>query len=79
MKNLVYILVACILAACGKDYRTKAWFIEHDAERTARFKECENDPAQYLRQGSDCLNAKDASAMVAFSGKDAALKAAHQQ
>ncbi|KVT64560.1 hypothetical protein WK94_04850 [Burkholderia ubonensis] len=79
MKKCLYVLVACVLAACGQEYHTKAWYIEHDAERASRFKVCENDPAQYLRQGSDCLNAKEANAMVAFYGKEAALKAAHEQ
>lgn len=79
MKNCLCVLVACILAACGKEYHTKAWYIEHDTERTTKFKECENDPAQYLRQGSDCLNAKDANAMVTFYGKEAALKATREQ
>lgn len=79
MKMCVYILAACMLAACGNEYHTKAWYIEHDAERVSRFKACENDPAQYLRRGSDCLNAKEANAMVTFYGKEAALRVAREQ
>jgi hypothetical protein len=79
MKTYLCIAAALFLAACGKDYHTRDWYIEHDIERTARFKECENDPAQYLRQGSDCINAKDANGLVAFYGKEGALKAAKTQ
>jgi hypothetical protein len=79
MKKYLCIAAVLFLAACGKEYHTKSWYIEHDAERTARFKECENDPAQYLRQGSDCINAKDADGMVVLYGKDAALKSAKGQ
>ncbi len=70
MKTYLCIAATLLLAACGKDYHTRDWYIEHDAERSARFKECENDPVQYLRQGSDCINAKDANSLVAFYGKE---------
>ena len=79
MKKYLCIAVVLFLSACGKEYHTKDWYIEHDAERAARFKECENDPAQYLRQGSDCINAKDANGLVALFGKDGALKSGKGQ
>lgn len=74
MKKYLCIAAVLSLSACGKSYHEKDWYIQHDAEREARVRECENDPAQYLRQGSDCLNAKDANGAVHLFGKEGALK-----
>lgn len=79
MKKYVCIAAVLFLAGCGKEYHTRDWYVEHDAERVARFKQCENDPAQYWRQESDCINAKDADGMILLYGKEAARKAAKAQ
>ena len=55
MKKYLCIAAVLSLAACGKAYHEKDWYIQHDSEREARVHECDNDPAQYQRQGSDCL------------------------
>jgi hypothetical protein len=75
MQNYICIAVLIFLAGCGNSYHKEDWYIQHDAEREARIKECENDPAQYLNKDSDCLNAKDARAGIfLFGGKEGALK-----
>lgn len=73
MKKMFFVVVL-LLCACGKQHQTVSWYIEHDTEREARIKECDNDSAQYLSKGSDCINAKDAFSKIALYGKEEALK-----
>jgi uncharacterized lipoprotein YmbA len=70
----VCLVVLLVLAACGKQHQTVSWYIQHDAERDAKIKECDNDTAQYMVQGSDCMNAKNAVSKISLYGKDDALK-----
>ncbi|MET3625177.1 EexN family lipoprotein [Burkholderia ambifaria] len=77
MKKMCFVVVL-ILSACGKQHQTVSWYIEHDAEREARIRECDNDSAQYLSKGSDCINAKDAFSKITLYGKEAALKSLNE-
>ena len=68
------VVILLLLGACGKQHQTVSWYIEHDAERAERIKECDNDAAQYVNQGSDCINAKNAVSKISIYGKEDALK-----
>lgn len=80
MKRCFYIFAFFILAACTKQNHAIDWYIEHDAEREARVKECNNDPAEEVRQGSDCVNAQRATGLIGmYGGKSRALTALKNQ
>lgn len=73
MKKMCLVAVL-LLCACGKQHQTVSWYIEHDAEREARIRECDNDSAKYMEKGSDCINAKQAVSKISLYGKEDALK-----
>lgn len=69
-KILAIFVIGMALVGCKDDkvVQTKQWYIEHDAEREARVKVCNNDAQE--RMTADCQNAADAQASVFAFGKD---------
>lgn len=79
MKRIIFVVIM-LLSACGKESHPVDWYIDHDAERDARVKECNNDSAEAMRPGSDCVNASRASGLIMrFGSKDNAKEALRNQ
>ncbi|WP_441007584.1 EexN family lipoprotein (plasmid) [Xanthomonas albilineans] len=70
MKRAILLVFLLPLAACNQhSERTKAWYLEHAAEREERAQQCKNDAAQEVT--ADCRNALDAKAQADTFGTGA--------
>lgn len=65
-KTVPLVIVGLFLVGCKEEAKTVDWYIEHDAERQAKFEECANNPAKAEHDG-DCKNAMTAE-LVLSSG-----------
>lgn len=78
MKKMCF-LVVLLLSACKQNHPVD-WYIDHDAERETRVKECNSDSAEEARPGSDCVNAHRANGLIMrFGSKDNAREALRNQ
>lgn len=70
MKSLLVVFaIAITLVGCKDETtHTKQWYVDHDSERQARVKVCENDASE--RATADCQNAIEADRSVWALGKD---------
>lgn len=70
MKKALVVFPFLFLAACSSKShpdQTKDWYLQHDAERATRVKECKNDAAQQAT--ADCQNAIAADDQAYALGK----------
>ncbi|MDR0576118.1 MAG: EexN family lipoprotein [Candidatus Accumulibacter sp.] len=68
---LIYSFVALGLSGCGEKpepVQTVDWYKEHEAERTAMIKKCENNPGE-LAATPNCVNATRAANKLTWSSR----------